>query len=98
MIKLKQNTETFGDETAGYTVELTKQYTLLEFINEVVSDEREWGYIGILSVGAIFGSPNCEYEFGKLLSELPSEIMTKKVASAKASGGWSRMDYLLELT
>ena len=98
MIKLKQNTRTFGDETAGYAVELTKEYTVQEFVNEVVSNKREWGYIGISCGRATFGNPNCEYKLGKLLSELPSEIMTKKIASAKASGGWSRMDYLLELT
>jgi len=97
MIKLIQNTKTFGDETAGYSVELTKDYTVKEFVDEVVSDKKEWGYIGIESKGSFFGDPNCEYKWGKLLTELPSEILPNKIKSVKASGGWSRMDYLLVL-
>ena len=98
MIKLKQNTRTFGDETAGYAVELTKKYTVKEFVNEVLENDREWGYIGISCGGAIFGSPNCEFRNGKLESSLPDDVMNKEISGVKASGGWSRMDYLLELT
>ena len=99
MIKLKQCTETFGDCTAGYEVTLTKKYFVKEFVDEVVSNEREWGYIGIKNekYWSVFGDPNCEYKRGKLISSLPDEYLDKEILSAKAVGGYSRMDYLLEV-
>ena len=57
MIKLKQNTRTFSDETAGYAVELTKEYTLREFVDEIVGNDRDWGYIGIYCKGEVFENP-----------------------------------------
>ncbi len=67
MIKLEQCTKTFGDCTAGYKVTLTKEYTVGEFVNEVVSNEKEWGYVGIKKEGDPWfsrGNPNCEYRWG----------------------------------
>ena len=99
MIKLKQCTEVAGDETAGYEVTLDKRYTVEEFINEVVSKKQDWGYIGIKQEGVptIFGSPKCEYKWGKLLSSLPNEYLNKEISIVSASGGWSRMDYLITI-
>ena len=97
MIKLKQVTKTFSDATAGYSVEFTKEYTLQEFVNEVLSNEQRWGYLAIDSEISIFGDPRCKYRHGKLLTEFQSEILTKKVVSAKARGGYGRMDYSIEL-
>ncbi|MBS9774591.1 MAG: hypothetical protein KGV59_05475 [Tenacibaculum sp.] len=91
MIKLTQNTRVGGDETTGYSVELTKEYTVKKFVDEVVSNEGEWGSI---IVNNDYSSV-CKYKWGKLLSELPLDVLDKKVVSATASGGWSRMDYLL---
>lgn len=97
MFKLKQAGRERGDCTAPYDVILDKEYTVKEFIETVVSRDREWGYIGIAVKGSIFGDPHCEYKWGKLLYDLPEEIHNKKVISVKADGGWSRMDYLLEV-
>ena len=36
MFSLTQITPTFGDCTAGYRVDLDKEYTVSEFINEVL--------------------------------------------------------------
>lgn len=96
-MNLKQTSRTFGDETAIYSVELSKEYTVKEFVDEVVSNKSNWGRIGIASEGAIFGNPMCEYKWGKLLTELPSEIMTDKVISAEAHGGWTMMDFKLTI-
>ena len=37
----------------------------------------------------------CTYKYGKMLSSLPEVYTSKKVLSASADGGWSRMDYCL---
>lgn len=104
MIKLTQNTPTFGDCTAGYAVTLDHTYTVRELIQEIISNKKEeWGRIGIApkkpqrDCYSIFGEPNCEYRYGKLLSNLPDELLDKKIHQVKAHGGWSNMDYLLYL-
>lgn len=99
MIKLKQNTKTFGDSTAGYLVILDKEYTVDEFVNEVLT-KNEWGYIGIYYENMHWfesGNPKCEYKWNKLISKLPDDILNKKISSVTAHGGWSNMDYLLKL-
>ncbi|MCD8401441.1 hypothetical protein G1K52_11810 [Tenacibaculum finnmarkense] len=97
MFKFKKNTKTFRDETAGYCVILSKDYTVGSFVEEVLTYKNEWGYIGVDS-GAIFGSPNCEFKNGVLIGNLPNDIMCKKIISVRANGGWSRMDYLLTIS
>jgi len=99
MIKLTQNTPTGGDCTAGYAVTLDKEYTVCELVNEILT-RKEWGYIRICNEGQVrfeCGSPNCEYRQDKLLTEMSSEVLNMKVKSVMASGGWSRMDYIIKL-
>lgn len=97
MFELHQSGKTRGDCTAPYSVTLKKQYTVAEFVADVVSNDDEWGYIGIEDGDPFFGNPCCEYRWGKLLSFLPSAIQSQKIKSVKADGGWSRMDYLITL-
>lgn len=85
-----------GDATAPYKVILDKEYAVSEFMKTVCERVYEWGYIGIKSENSFFGDPFCEYGYGKLFGTLPG-FMDKKVKSAKADGGWSRMDYILEV-
>jgi hypothetical protein len=94
MIKLTQTSETFGDCTALYSVQLDKPYTVKEFIDEVLTKE-EWGYIGIEDKygDSIFGNPNCEYKRNELITEMPVEVLDKVIVKVRASGGWTRMDY-----
>lgn len=99
MIKLKQNTPTGGDCTAGYAVTLDKEYTVRELINEVLT-RKEWGYIGIHNDGQAWferGTPNCKYKQDKLLTDMPPEVLNMKIKSVTARGGWSRMDYVIKL-
>ena len=99
MIKLTQNTPTGGDCTAGYAVTLDKEYTVEELINEVLT-YNEWGYIGIYNEGQAWferGTPNCEYRQDKLVTEMQPEALHRKIKSVTASGGWSRMDYVIKL-
>jgi len=99
MIKLKQTSETFGDCTALYSVEMTKPYTVKEFIQEVLT-KKEWGYIGIFDEDQAWfqsGNPRCEYKGSKLITEMPEEVLNEIVLEAKAHGGWSNMDYKLSI-
>ena len=94
-MKLSQNSKVRGDETASYSVELEKLYSVCSLIDEILSREKEWGYIGIECSNEIFGNPKCEYRYGELVSKLPEEYLSKTIVSVKAHGGWSRMDYRL---
>ena len=80
-MKLKQSSAVRGDETASYSVELEKQYTVNDLINEALAKSGEWGYIGISCPNTIFGHPKCEYKWGKLISNLPEEYLSKKIIS-----------------
>lgn len=91
MIKLKQITRTFGDETAGYEVVLDKEYTVDELFKQIVSRKSDWGYF------TIKGSISSEYKWGSIIVDIIKEDSVKKVSSVSASGGWSRMDYVIEV-
>ena len=98
--KLTQIGNTRGDCTAEYSVDLDKEMTLNEFIDEVLSRTREWGYIGIkYSPYTIFGDTKCEYAYGQFKGpgkEVFSENeLNRKIRHICANGGWSRMDYLI---
>ena len=79
MFKMSKAGEERGDCTAPYNVVLDKEYTINDFVKTVLTKRDEWGYIGIYCKGEIFGSPKCEYGYGKLLSTLPSNVLDKKI-------------------
>ena len=81
-----------GDCTTPYSVTDYKATTVQEFINEVLENfQNEWGRI---SVGGWFGMyPSCEYRYGKLITELPQELLDKKIKKIDSNGGWTCMDY-----
>lgn len=90
MIKFKRTASTGGDETAPYDVIFDRQYTVREFIDYVLT-RREWGYIYFK------GGPDCGYRGSLLLSAIPDEYMEAGIESVKVAGGWSRMDYRIEI-
>lgn len=90
MIKLRQDTPTGGDCTAGYEVVFDKEYTVKEFIDYILT-RNEWGCIRIK-----YSRKDCEYKRNELLGSLPQEYLDKKIKSARACGGWSNMDYSIE--
>lgn len=99
MFHMYQSTPVAGDCTCGYRIELDKEYTVGEFINAVLSEKnKEWGSIGIYDGRSIFGSPGCQYEYGTLTTDnLPEDTLNATINSVSASGGWSRMDYLIHM-
>ena len=100
---LKEVGGPFGDETCNYELVLYKEMTVREFVEQVLSDEREWGTIHIYDPkgktpwARRYGGPKCEYRRGRLVSVFPDEILDKVIVSGKSNGGWSLMDYDLTL-
>lgn len=88
-----------GDYTCEYGIELDRLYTVSEFVNSIINHIKdEFGYIGIDNgIWYSPGAPYCEYKYGVLLSNLPEDILSRKVSSAKSIGGLGRMDYKLVL-
>lgn len=94
MIKFQQTARTGGDETAPYDVILDREYTVRELINYILT-RKEWGRIDIRCAGK--QSASVGYKGSKLPSQLPDDIQDRVVVSAKAAGGWSNMNYLIEI-
>ena len=96
MFKLIQNTPVGGDCTCGYDVKLDREYTIEEFINTVLKNyANEWGIFEVKRGSNTIDS--FEYSYGKLASESNNVYQDYKIKEVYASGGWSRMDYVLYL-
>lgn len=96
-MKFTQNGRTMGDETTPYYVTDYKAETVREFVDEVLENKREWGYIAVknTSHGFFFANPHCEYRYGELLSNLSNELLDATIEHIESCGGWSRMDYMV---
>lgn len=97
VFELRYKGPTGGDETAPYYVDLKKVSTLDVFIDAVLKDKREWGSINIYNKERTI---NCSinYQYGKAhIPEKVKEYLNTIVIKANAIGGWSRMDYMLEI-
>ena len=93
-MKFEQTSQVRGDECASYSVTDYKAKTVCEFIDEVLQNTREWGYINIALNGVSWlNYPACEYRYGNLVTILPTEYMDKEITKVDGDGGWSRMDY-----
>ena len=103
VFKFIRSTPVGGDCTCGYEIKLERSYTVKDFIDTVLAERAdEWGYIGIYDpynfAGRHFGNPNMEYSHGKIVtSNFTEDILRKEVKDVSASGGWSRMDYVLKV-
>lgn len=101
MFTLTQRTQIFGDCTAGYRVDLDKEYTLQEFIDAILTNKKDdWGEIKIAKRNcAWYLYPHIDYRYGDVISHpnIPEEAFGYKVKSATARGGWSVMDYFITL-
>lgn len=95
MFRLTQIGPEGGDCTAPYTVTFDKEYTLEEFVNAIIVNRKgDWGAIRL---GNLFGETLCEYRWGKITRSIPDEYKNRRIASSNASGGWSAMDYYVQL-
>lgn len=97
-MKFTQTGSTSGDCTAPYSVSNYKAQTVGEFIEEVLQNKAEWGYIKVCIPNCSWlDYPSCEYRYGSIVEELDSSYLDKKIKSVDASGGWTRMDYYIKI-
>lgn len=96
MFELSQNTPVGGDCTCGYDVKLDREYTVAGFVNTVLKKyANEWGIFEVKRGSKAVGS--FEYSYGNLTGEPNRVYGAHKIKEVYASGGWSRMDYVLYL-
>ena len=96
MFEMHSTGKVRGDCTEPFKVILDKEYTVGEFVQTVLTRD-EWGYICVSNKWKVFGNTECEYSHENLKVAFPDEILCKKVVAASADGGWSRMDYWLQI-
>lgn len=101
MFTLTQCTQTFGDCTAEYRVDLDKEYTLQEFVDTILTNKKdEWGKINIVKRNTPwYCYPYIGYRRGNITGEsnIPEKVFAYKVKSVIAKGGWTSMDYTVIL-
>lgn len=104
MFKLIQTSETRGDCTASYDIQLDKSYTIKELFEAVLENRAdEWGtfYLMVRSKKLFWQNPSCEYKQGKRFGSAWANILMRygerKITQVKADGGWTRMDYYIWL-
>lgn len=87
-----QTHSTGSDETAPYAVYDYKAITANDFVGEVLKENpSEWGYINVNGFGRV------EYKHGELLGDIPESWQHLTVVKVSAAGGWSRMDYQIQV-
>ena len=107
MFNLISTSKMGGDCTQSYDVILDKEYTVGEFIKTMFENRpAEWGTISICCKCPEFeypyvervDCPRCEYKYGKIIgTSFQPEYLTLKVNNVVAHGGWSLMDYMIEI-
>ena len=87
-----------GDCTMRYGIELDKEYTVKEFIDTILKEKsNEWGGIEIMTGNNSFSEVSYRYNYGKLSGCIDEKYSGKKIVGAAASGGWSKMDYIIRV-
>lgn len=92
-----------SDETSCYeAVVLKENATVQDLINHIIQDcTGEWGYIDLKDKDCPWYSSTyrLEYRWGKIVSDnIPDSYKNIPLPpKLKASGGWSRMDYIIPI-
>lgn len=92
-------TEPNGLECASYSVSLEKEYTVEEFISEMLNHYiDEHGRITVLKPFPHVNKPNgeahCTYiKQSADMDKIPTDILNTKIEKVTANGGWGCMNY-----
>lgn len=91
-ISRSQDTPRGGDECAGYSVSLSRECTLRELIDEVLTYKGEWGTIHVKN------SPEAhiKYSHGRIEQD-DTRYDSYIVTDVRANGGWSSMSYYVKV-
>lgn len=89
---------TGSDCTAPYNVKLDRDYTLNEFLGEILRQHPdEWGEFRIFIEGKQGICASVDYKYGRVKGRIPFELLDMPVKSSSAHGGWSSMDYVIRI-
>ena len=98
MFRLIQTSDTRGDCTASYDVQLGKVYTIKEFLEAVLTNKAdEWGafYLMVRSKRLFWQNPSCEYKQGRRTGTAWANILMRygdrKITQVKSDCGWTRI-------
>ena len=94
-----------GDECSEDIYEAIEPITVQELCNYILSNDREWGHIGIACPRTIYGNPNVHYYHGKYVDDntnpidftFPPHIANAIVKRINWSGGWSSVNWILTI-
>lgn len=105
-MKLVASGHTRCDETCSYDVYDYKAKTVGEFVNEVLTEcTGEWGSFRFTKKAG-YKIDNWvippefkryDYKRGKLVDEIPEELLNKPFKNVWGDGGWSCMDYTFDM-
>lgn len=85
------------DGISWYNILLAKDYTLREFVVEVLKQYKDsWGDINVEKDGQQIDSYS--YSYGKLKTKFKKLPISTKIISAKAYGGYSYMTFILSIS
>lgn len=93
------------DATSEYEVAFADYLTVGDLVSKVIKCNNSWGYIGIKPSDPnaevsqrIFGYPCIEYQYGDIITANNlARFSDRVIKRIHASGGWSRMDYLIDV-
>lgn len=101
MFTLIPCTPTKNNYITKYRVDLDKEYTLQEFVDAILTNKKdEWGVIRIPKRNfAWYRFPCISYRYGNITNKtnIPEKVFGYNVKSVTASGGWTAMDYIVNL-
>ena len=89
----------FGDQCSIYDVNFQLGATVSDLISFALSKKQEWGHISVHRKRESFPYRHMlEYSYGQIVYDvIPNEIKETVIENISASGGWSRMDYDIEI-
>ena len=91
-IILKYKGGPYGDECSDYEFNTSTIMTFKDFVETIAADKKEWVYIKT----SYFGDPLAEYSHGEI-TYYTDKLGSFVTPQGSASGGWSRMDYIINL-
>ena len=96
---------TGGDQCSEYFIDVSPSATVVNVIDDILSNKNEWGDIRIERGSLRKNDHKFEYKYGKLLKDNMSEeekyfwnnLLDWKVVAMRGYGGWSCSDYWLTI-
>ena len=93
-----------GDQCSKYFIDVSPSATVVDVIDDILSNKNEWGSIRIKQE-SWNKEHKIEYKYGKLLKDNISQeeqyfwnnLLDWKVVSMYGYGGWSCSDYWLTI-